>query len=1581
MAEKKKIPLTEEQQRFVDSYPKKSWSSETTIDAQMAEKVFNVINASGDEQKGLEYAREITKGESDRIFQEYTEFNQTYSTLAAGGSENPMDTPSALGIDQEAPTGSFFPAPEPKKLTLPDEELKKRSINASLVNGSVDQDGGMVIDPKVMEAVAATDDEPYREQAKSTKVSRASAGLTQLIKDGETDEGILAASIGYINQEKDKANRLALEQEAVDKAMEFAQNNPEWAQLGLYHEPYRNFLAKDTKKREMARSFIAKKIQERDEDGALLNFLAGFANTAKDILGDELWSGSRLRNWGAGDQYTLDEFNKMLLNVDVGDFEDALNQWWDDALPKSSLISTNIDRMTEYATAITGTGIELDDANFGHGLEVALTAIPYVGLAGYKMLGRVGNTSTLSRDASRAMDTGDVEGTVFSSVDEVVQESIPVAPSSYENIPGLSASIEREMAISAKMMDDMAELSTMERLTPDELTEAVRRRRVQLEKLYGKTQMVSGTVNFDNLKGVHMVDMMIGKRDGAGFVSESNAQRAMTKKRIDGDIVETPTGWYIKQSHPVTESMADKGFMNYPVVGDIKLLLQGPKAFVDRALGMQGTAASLNESKISSDLRKVVNKRIYDLPKQEFKEVNELLNVSLKADSRKWMSVDELQDEANRRWGKDLSDAQVLAYSTAKQVSDFGHFLDNRKVFQEKASRGLETIRLSTFKDPFEGNVYTDAGSFTKFPGNARVLRVDTNTVSNYSEQEMKDFLKQGYIAVRPDDPSFMFDELGGDAASYILVKKTKDMKVTPLEFNQVNYLAGGRREYKAPFFIGQHRSGTFSDGTRYTRNPLVLRTAQTKEAAQKWIDETNAANSVLAAYRAGQKSGEEAEALIYQYKNMSLREFEEEVADGGWDIERKMLMKKNREDFPVEDYGVEDMVRMYNPESFETQFGVRKSGRLSGRGDEVLKDVSGEDTEIYDFMGAMNRSIDRAISAGVYNDFRISAINRFNTSFRQYINNADRLTPYEIATRGEIKPEIEKDKPEVFKAIKAHRLYINSMLHNKGWWDTKVERTMDKFADWLEKTPAKGLSASIRDAQDPIAKIRSINYSLTLGLLNPAQFAMQANSVLVGISLSPRFGLAAAKDIPLMRYALIANDPNVTSELVRRAGGLTEGLDLVKNAEQFKRIGLNDFGANLAMIDAQNSITVGSSQITNKARRLHEKSLFFFQEGERYGRLTAYGIARRKYAEKFPGKDPFAKHADQWIREESDRLLFSPTSDNNPLLTKGIGSIPTQFWSYMMKLSDAVVTGQNGRFTPRERVQLAAGQLLFYGTAGLPALDWALNSYEESTGTTFDPVTAKALHNGLVDTLIYVASDGDVNTDFSGSSGMGGWVQQVAQTLHENPITAVAAGPVGVQIKSALDRMQHAALLHNTWDNPTPENVSAVALAGIGGMIKSVDRTTRAILAYNTGIWYDKYSRPSFNMTKSEAVAYLGGLNPQDQSDLFAAMKNQEGVRESFVNSLVPVVRALHDKYVRAETDKERKAIQDQINALAAVSMQTGHWNDVASGVKRQLGSSTFYDYIMGSMSGSAVSGKDGYNKNLLPAEFREQLIQQENK
>src|SRR5690606_17247785 len=130
MAESK--PLTEEQKRFVDSYPKKGERGETTIDAQMAEKVFNVINASGDEQKGLEYARKITKGESDRIFQEYTKFNQTYSALAAGGPENPMEAPSALGISQEGSGESFFPAPEPKQISLPDQELKKRSINASL---------------------------------------------------------------------------------------------------------------------------------------------------------------------------------------------------------------------------------------------------------------------------------------------------------------------------------------------------------------------------------------------------------------------------------------------------------------------------------------------------------------------------------------------------------------------------------------------------------------------------------------------------------------------------------------------------------------------------------------------------------------------------------------------------------------------------------------------------------------------------------------------------------------------------------------------------------------------------------------------------------------------------------------------------------------------------------------------------------------------------------------------------------------------------------------------------------------------------------------------------------------------------------------------------------------------------------------------------------------------------------------------------------------------------------------------------------------------------------------------------------
>lgn len=1579
---KQAIPLTPEQQEYINTLPSKrnKWDTFGNEDRGVAESMFRWVNAyqqeGGTLEQALSIASERTRGRSNDTYQQFTSYLESKNN-----PEPQLNTgPTGSFLQTEEQPGRFLPEQAEERATLPATAVKNRSLMVSLAEGVEDEDGLPTISQDVEEVVAHSDDASYREAAKSRKVSTAVQGLNQMIDEGEADENLLAMSIDYINQQAESKNQLVLEQEAVAKALDYAQKNPDWALLGMYHKPYLQRLGEETVKREMARSFLEKKMQERDDKGVVWNFIDSFVDTFKDMVGDALLSGSRLRSWGFGEEFTLDEFNNMLNNSSIEGFEDSLSEWWDKSIGKSSTVGQNIDRMLSYGAAITGTGVELDESNFDHGMEAALWILPALGYGGYKMLGRTGNTDRISSDIQRVYDQAGVEGTVFNRVEDAVSETFPLSPSSYGNIKGVSSTIERDLAVTSRMMDEMADLTTMSRLSEEELKAAVAKRKTQLKKAYGKEDIVIGNPMFDVTKGVHYVEALIGKRSGAGFKNEKAAKAANKKLKLGAEVLETDTGYYLKKSYPVSETLADAGFTGYPIVGDIGRLLQGPKSFVDSFISTHGTAASLNESKISSDLRKIVNKRIYDLPKQEFREVNELLNLSLRTDSRKWMSVDDLNVESRLRWGKDLSDRQVLAYNTAKQVSDFAHFLDNRKIFQEKAARGLDTIRMGMFKDSFEGNVYTDPSNFIKFPGNARVYRADKNTVSNMGEQEIKELMDQGYMVIRPDDPSFMFDELADNAASYIITKRSKDVKISPLDYDQLAYMPGGRREYRAPFYIGQHRSGEFSDGTKYTRNPLVLRSAQTKKDAEEWVESVNASNSVLASLRAGKISEDEAEALIQSYRNMSLAEFEEEVAEGGWDVTRKILIKKNREDFPVEDYGKEDLVRMYNPESFEAQFGVRKAGRLSARGEDVLKDVSGDDSDIFDFLGAMNRSVDRAISAGVYNDFRISAINRFNTSFRPYIENADRLTPYEVVTKGVIKPSVLKNEPEIYNAIKSHRLYINSMLRNKGWWDTKVEKTMDDFADWVEKTPAKGVSAALRES-DPYAKLRSINYSLTLGLLNTAQFAMQANSVLVALSLSPRYGLAAAKDIPILRTALIANDPLATSLLSKRVQGIAGDLKVLESAEQFRRIGLNDFGANLAMIDAQNSITVGSSRIANKARRAHEKSLFFFQEGERMGRLTAYGIARRKYADKFKDKDPYSKHADQWIREESDRLLFSPNSDNNPLLTKGIGSVPTQFWSYMMKLSDAMITGQNGRYSAKERVQMAAAALLFYGSQGLPGLAGMLDSYEESSGQTFDPTVAKALHNGLIDTVMYVASGGEIDTNFAESSGMGGWVSSVIETLHENPITSVVTGPVGVQATSAVDRMQHAALLHNTWDNPTPESVSAVALAGIGSLIKSVDKTTRATLAWNTGVWYDKYGRPTFGMSKGEAIAYLGGFNPQAQSDLFYTLQNSDSVKESFVKDMVPVLRTLHERYTRAETPQERQNIQDQINALAAIGLQTGHWGDISRAVKNQLGSSTFYDWVMEGHSRDVLSGKQGFNPNVLPKDLREQIIQQENK
>ena len=1420
-------------------------------------------------------------------------------------------------------------------------------------------------------------EQDQRLKAYNASIFKETQKLMTNINDGVVDTGVLADSIGLIEKKRREEDEYAMEKAAVEKLQDFAMSNPDWADLRLAHRDIIDEIAEQSKKDLVIRSYLEREKVYEEESGMIGEFFDDAGEILLSLVGDDVISRLRMNGWHLSADY-IRQRGQEIRALPIEQIPQALADFHAEVLDKSSILLEDDEDALAALNVAFGDKSVIDSHDMGLAVDTIMT-LPFLsGLKAMKATYKAtGNVAMAAKDAAKVLSTKEVEGTAYETVESAVVDSMPVSPVTFGS--SMSPAIQMEIKTFEEALAAIKNQQGFERLKPEEVGNAVKLRANQLKKIYGKDNIETMNVRFNDEKGVYEMDILIGKRDGTGYSSEASIQGFMSKAKIQGDVVLTENGYFIKQTQNVTESMADQGFTNYKSINVMKRVLQSPKSFVDEFIGNVGTTAAFNEARVHGVVKDIYNKSIGKLKTQEFQEVADILNRGLVEE--KWYEPTELRAKFSQRWGKDITEAQEKAYYASQQISDFGYFIQNRAVYQQAAAKGLDSVKLSFTKQGyFNGNVFTDPADFAKQATNARIYDAGKNAVVRGTPEELERLSKQGYLLIRPENPSWTIDEFG-EGASFIATKSGKSVEIAPLQFNQLNYLAGGRRVYSEPFFIGQRRTGTFSDGTKYQLAPSIFRSAPTRGEAESWIAKHDEANKIILAVREGKVAASEADDTIRLLTGKNTREYEEFLEEEGINPSVKLEYKKDREDFPMseEDFEKSDMIRMYNPEAIESGFGTPRTGRLSARG-EKLKSVNEADAPVLDFISALNESTDQAIKMGVYNDFKIGSVNRFNTSFRKYMEDADRMTPYELATKGVIKESLKKSNPKLYNAIKGHQFYINSLLRNRTEWDEFIQTQVDKFATSVEGLGDTGKTISTRihaSGANPIEKIRSINYDLNLGMFNPRQLFQQANSAVVGISLDPKNGMLAMKEVPLMRYALIANDNLTTVALGNIASKLAgkNADEIIKSVEQFRRLGFNDFGTGLAMMDAQNTLGATTNRLASKIARTREAGRIFFQEGERYGRLTAYSIARHKYADKFPGKDMFSKEADNWIRVETDRLLLSPNSDNNQLFTKGAASIPTQFWSYMGKLSDAILTGSNGRYTPAERFKLVAGQALFYGSAGIPLADYALDSAEKSSGVTFDPVAAKMLHNGLIDTMLFVVSGGEYNTDFSASSGLGGFWSQMMQNLSENPISTVVGGATGSNLSGAMKAMSNTANVYGLWTNPNPEAVTMTALAGVGSLVKSLSVATQAMMAYNTGIWFDKYGRPLAGVTKGEAIASIGGFNPQVISDVYKILSDDKAATQQYVDEVASVLQQLYIRYNNAETDVERQEIQDLVNALSITSMQSGYSKLAADKFMMFTKSKTYYDALILKQTEKVQSGMYGTNTNLLTIEQREEL------
>jgi hypothetical protein len=426
-------------------------------------------------------------------------------------------------------------------------------------------------------------------------------------------------------------------------------------------------------------------------------------------------------------------------------------------------------------------------------------------------------------------------------------------------------------------------------------------------------------------------------------------------------------------------------------------------------------------------------------------------------------------------------------------------------------------------------------------------------------------------------------------------------------------------------------------------------------------------------------------------------------------------------------------------------------------------------------------------------------------------------------------------------------------------YYQQLTRRMTEQYFTGNEKIESVG--AKVRQ-MGVLGFLRNINFNLTLGMFNPAQLIVQANGAATALILSPLHGLAATKTFPLLRMALMSDNPDVW----RFFGKVEKGL--FGNEEEFfklvKAVKQTGIVANLKSTSLYNLEDGKHNIFGGYPSKVLGSHAFFFNRGEEFSRLVSFDVARREWIKAHPGADWTAKEALGQMIVRADDLTQNMTKANLARFQEGVASIPLQFAQYNIKLAANIMSsllgkGEGRGFTKKEAVQLLAGHVLLYGAAGnglVGLLDEVMpQEAKEKMPVAMKTYLAQGLISGLLNQFAEWATGESANVALGSRLGSFNYYQQLGTALFTDPknIYEALMGPT-VSTAKRLGTIAEVAYL---W-HKDPELSSKDIMYGLARMTTEQVSTLRnAAKAY-------LYSQHANKMIDTKGVA-IAQLSPNE--------------------------------------------------------------------------------------------------------------------
>ena len=1006
--------------------------------------------------------------------------------------------------------------------------------------------------------------------------------------------------------------------------------------------------------------------------------------------------------------------------------------------------------------------------------------------------------------------------------------------------------------------------------------------------------------------------IVFGNKEGHGFATAEVAENFAKQLKLEGAVVTTieeQGTHFIKLTRPVDEATGFiKPYQNIDDMsrfGGIRKWIMSPTNLVDdssRHAAHLTSGVRENILILGNQLVGYINK----LSSTEKVGLGEVLEYGRNLEA--WFDLNTLTHRFS------LTEKQILAYNAVKLMDDINWKVMNSSEYSRKQRLGFKTFQIDAAKAEAIGiDTAFDAKPLSTIP-NAKNKTIYDITSGKYLDlsdtKQLEELQKKRYVFASLEGTR---DAEKLSAVQYI-VGSPDQLKMKPLSFDQVPYIAGGRIEYTGTHFVKQGRIRKTE-----AKVPILLKSrthgvgsqgeaiawAEKMEAGRKIALQAIGPTGKIVATVDQDKAIQQATGGLYS----SVDDYVEYV--GKKDLEMPFEVVTDNQELrsvrervaagvnqhPADLAEANSIQRMIG---YHTRFGDHKSKRGKRK-----HGFDGNSAPVVNPRETAINSLSRALEIVTLDKWKARHIEKFYKTFGAVLVDSSTRTPAAHFFDTVYIKNASKEEQVLINQAKLMKTHFRSVLNTPTKVDEAIKHSVisplvDIFQSASTKLgkPLKHETVENLKNLNPIKFARNVAYHAHLGMFNLKQPVVQLQATLLMMAANPKNGAKAAWLTSPMRLMLMSSNPETLGSIAKGAGkviGMSgdevkELYDILQRSGTWRMKG--------GSLVEQEEKLLGSQGI---AQKLLDFGQIPFLESERFNKIAATMAAAMDWKAANPGMK-ITDDAIDIIRSQGELYVANMNRVDRSAWQHGVLALPTQFWSYQARAMEMMIpemVGGSRHFDGWQKARMATAQLGLYGVGGAASPRYGLRVretldelYQERYGEKLPKMMGDTIESGVIESLIGYAFDTEVA--FANRAGLGisesGWGQiftniatgNLEELLKFDAVGLSAIAKVGRGLSDFISIINPKGIEFASIDHA---RIAWVALDHhLGQAISSYDVYSRAAWAVETGKWMNKQGQVTDrNVTNFEIAMGVMGLDPSDATTKRAMKQALNGERNTF--------------------------------------------------------------------------------------------------